>query len=112
MWVKVNEHRVERGVARLHTRDQIMNEVESKTKSNIGLDRATVWIIVTGLVAVFIGVGTWAVCLFTDPDSAFWFSDHVPWVAAGGALLCAAGGWRAARRWLAIGRHTTFGTVK
>ena len=88
-----------------------MNEVNSVTKSDSGLDRTTRWILVSGLAAVVIGAGIGAICLLTGPDSTFWFLERGWWVVTGGGLLCAIGGCRAARCWSKIGQHTTSGTI-
>jgi hypothetical protein len=42
-------------------KEEIVNEVKSTPKADIGLDRTTRWIIVTGLAAVFIGAGMGAI---------------------------------------------------
>lgn len=84
-----------------------MNEIKSVTKSDMGLDRTTRWIILIGLAAVVIGAGIGARHLSSSPSSSFRALGHWSSVATCGGLLCAVGGWRAARRWSGAGRHAT-----
>jgi hypothetical protein len=88
------------------TTERIMNAMESSTntKPNGGLDRTTVWIIWSGLALVVIGAGIGSAAFLAGPAFAFGSGELWYWVGTGGAVLCAIGGWRAARRWSATGR--------
>ena len=84
-----------------------MSTAESQTTTGIGLDRLTVWMLVSGLAVVLSGAGIGVIWLLTSAGSAVGIGERWWWVVAGGALLCAIGGWRAARRWSSMSRSTT-----
>ena len=89
----------------VQTRVRIMKTVESQTKNAVGLDRITFWILVSGLAAVLIGAGIGMFFLLAGADSIFTMGAYWWWAVTGGALLCAIGGWRAARRWSSTDRN-------
>ena len=82
-----------------------MKTVESQTTNAVGLDRITFWILVSGLAAVLIGAGIRTYFFLAGADLAFAIGEHWWWAVTGGALLCAIGGWRAARRWSSTDRN-------
>lgn len=87
-----------------------MNTLKPTTKSVVGPDRATIWILWSGLALVVIAIGIGVVALFADLATGIGRLSW--WIATGGSLLCALGGWRATRRWSSFGRHKNPGEME